>query len=298
MREPIVTIPVGAEGIDYAWWRPTADQLKPWKYAVRYACKLPNGKAATPAEAQFILSCGTAFVLVWEQGAADWQQGVNKGTEHGRLAAQFAVNLGYPKGLAIIAAYDTNAASGDSRALAYGMAFADQVEAAGYTLGLYADLDVIRLLQGRSALNWLAGARSWSAPGPDYKPENQRGYELVHVRQVISGSTPNYDRNVTLRPFWAWLPHDVNVEVEPPVVPPAPIVIVPNPEEEPVRFVADSQSKGSAVVELVYGADKQPHHTMVGFNTAQERAVWASVLPVKPFDDATYLAMAQSASPL
>lgn len=235
MRDPIVTIPAGAQGIDYAGWRPTADQLAPWKYVVRYACKLPNAKAATPAEVQFILSTGTAFMLVWEQGAADWQQGAAKGTEHGRLAAQFAWNIAYPTGLAIIAAFDTNASPGDARAYAYGLAFADQVEAAGYTLGLYADLDVIRLLQGRSGLNWLAGATSWSDPTKPYQPETMPGYELVHVRQVISGSTPNYDRNITLRPFWAWLPHDVNVvvEVDSPVAPSTPIIPDPyDPNED------------------------------------------------------------------
>lgn len=86
------------------------------------------------------------------------------------------------------------------------------------------------------------------------------------------------------------------IEVDPPVVPPPTVPAVPNPKEEPVRFVADSQSQGSAAVELVYGADHQPHHTMVGFNTAEERAVWAAVLPVHAFDDATYQAMAQSAA--
>lgn len=203
---PVLTIPAGADGIDFAWWRP-GDSVRPWSFVVRYICKLPNGKAVTAAEIAFYHSLGVAVLLVWEQGSSDWQQGAAKGTEQGKLAMAFAASLGYPKGLAILAAFDTNAVAGDARALAYGTAFADEVEAGGWSLGLYSDLDVMRLLQGRSTINWLAGARAWSAPGPLYRPEDQPGYELVHVRQTISGSTPNYDRNIVLRPFWAWMPH-------------------------------------------------------------------------------------------
>jgi hypothetical protein len=161
--EQITTIPAGSAGVDFAYWRP-GDEIAPWSYVVRYACKLPNPKALTANEAQFYLSLGVAVLLVWEQSANDWEKGAAKGTEHGRLAAQFAANVDYPHGATILAAFDTNASPGDPRAAGYGNAFADEVIAAGYDFGPYADLDVIRLLAGRSAINWLVGATSWSDP--------------------------------------------------------------------------------------------------------------------------------------
>jgi hypothetical protein len=127
--------------------------------------------------------------------------------------ADVAKAMGYPTGLPLVPGWDTNVNAGDQRAADYGNGFADIVEADSWTLGVYADLDVIRMLQHRSTFNWLAGATSWSGG----KPETQPDYGLVHVRQVISGSTPNYDRNITLRPFRAWLPHDVKPPVLPPV---------------------------------------------------------------------------------
>lgn len=296
MIEQIVTIEAGQDGIDYAWWRPTVVELGLWHFAVRYFCKLPNGKAATRAEVDTIHSAGCAFLGVWEQGAADWEQGTATGSLHGQLAAGFAKSLGYPAGLPILFAYDTNVAAADQRALAYGNAAADRVEAAGWTFGIYGDLDVIRMLQGRSALNWLAGARSWSSRPPFYKPENEPDYDLVHVRQVIDGSSVNYDRNITLRPFQAWLPHEVvvvpPVEVQPP---PSTVEAVPNTEEEPVRFIADSKTLGSALVECVIGNDGVPHHTMRGFDVdgARERSVWlAAGLTAVPYSDADYQALA------
>lgn len=84
------------------------------------------------------------------------------------------------------------------------------------------------------------------------------------------------------------------VEVEPPV---PPVVAIPNPEEEPVRYIADSKTLGSALVECVIGADGVPHHTMRGFDVdgARERAVWiAGGLAAVPYSDADYQALAAS----
>lgn len=293
---PFVELPVGSEGIDFAWWRPVS--VKPWSYVVRYICKLPNGKAVTRAEIDRYHAEGVAVLLVWEQSADDWARGKALGLDHGRRAVAFAMALGYPLGAPILFAFDTNAVPGDSRALQYGSAAADAVQGAGFTFGPYGDLDVIKVLAHRSSLNWLAGATSWSDPTKPYQPETMPGYELVHVRQVISGSTPNYDRNITLRPFPGWLPHAEvivpPVEVEPPiVVAPGPVVIVTE-EEEPMQYVADSRSQGSAVVTLAT-INGKPGHLMAGFDTPEERAVYAAVLPIVAFDDATYLAMSHKA---
>jgi hypothetical protein len=218
MHADLVTIPAGAHGLDFAFWRP-GDEVAAWSFVVRYICKRPNPKAVTRAEIDFYHSIGVAVILTFEQGADDWQDGAGRGTEHGQIAAQFAADLGYPKGAPVLPAFDTNAAPGDPRATAYGNAFADQVIPQGWDFGPYADLDVIRLLAARSGLNWLAGATSWSDPTKPYQPETMPDYELVHVRQVISGSTPSYDQNIVLRPFKAWLPHEApDVEV---VTPPS-----------------------------------------------------------------------------
>lgn len=294
MIEQVVTIAAGQDGIDYAWWRPTVDELGLWHFVVRYFCKLPNGKAATGAEVDTIHAAGCAFLAVWEQGAADWQQGSPRGVEHGRLAVAFAKSIGYPPGLPILFAFDSNATAGDSRARAYGVAAADAVNLSGYGFGIYGDLDVIRVLQDRSELNWLAGARAWSSRPPRYRPEDEPDYQLVHVRQVIDGSSVNYDRNVALRPFPAWLPHEATPPIE---VQPAPSTVeaIPNTEEEPMRFIADSKTLGSALVECVIGNDGVPHHTMRGFDVdgAAERAVWlAAGLTAVPYSDADYQALA------
>jgi hypothetical protein len=201
------------------------NDLAPWDYVVRYFCKLPSYKAVTLTEIITIHAAGVAFLAVWEQGQADWQLGATKGLEHGQLAVAFAHSVRYPPDLPILFAFDTNAVPSDARARAYGTAAADVVEAAGFGFGVYGDHDVIRVLQDRSRLNWLAGATYWSDPTKPYQPETMPGYELVHVRQVISGSTPNYDRNITLRPFPAWLPHEVAapIEAQPPT---------PQPEDD------------------------------------------------------------------
>lgn len=218
--EQIVTIPAGAEGLDFAGWRPGAE-IAAQSFVVRYICRRPNPKAVTRAEIDFYHSLGVAVLLVFEQGAGDWQQGAAKGTAQGQLAASEAALLGFPAGLPVLIAFDTNAVAGDVRAIAYGNAAADELNDAGYDFADYADLDVIRVLANRSKLNWLAGARAWSSTAPLYRPETMPGYELVHVRQTISGSTPNYDNNVVLRPFPAWLPHEVPDHVERPPAPPA-----------------------------------------------------------------------------
>lgn len=302
MRSDVITIPAGAEGIDFAWWRP-GDQVRPWSFVVRYICKLPNGKAVTKAEIDFYHSLGVAVLLVWEQSANDWEKGAAKGTEHGRLAAAFATRLGYPKGLTPLAAFDTNALPGDPRALAYGSAFADEVNAAGYDSGPYGDLDVIRVLAYRSGLNWLAGATSWSDPTRPYQPELMPGYELVHVRQVISGSTPSYDRNIALRAFVAWLPHDSaevpDVEIEPPVIParpPTPTIPIEEDDDMANKYVADSATKGSAVVTLTTDLEGNPHYTMVGFTDPLTARAWRAALPHESMSDADYLALAAAAA--
>lgn len=225
----IVTIPVGAQGYDFSFWRPGTEIARE-SYVVRYGGKPTSassaGKYTNRPEVDFYHSLGVAVFFVLEHGAADWTKGAQEGTRYGAEMALWCEAIGYPRGLAACFAFDTNVAPGDVRALQFGNAAADEMNDAGYDFSDYADLDVIRMLAVRSSVNWLAGATEWSDPTKPYQPETMPGYELVHVRQIISGSTPNYDNNITLRPWQAWLPHEVP-DPTPPVETPPVVVVSP-----------------------------------------------------------------------
>jgi hypothetical protein len=206
----ITTLPVGAKGIDYAFSRPDPASLRAsgFTFAGRYVSIPPASKSknATADEIARLHAAGLAVFLMWEMSAGSAAGGYNLGMAHGKAAGQCAQALNYPKGLAVPAAFDVDTTPMNLAAFtAYGHGFADGIEPYGYYLGVYGDCDIINALDlvnaigGRSHLNHIAGASSWSHGEIDKNP-------LVHIRQTISSSTPTYDGNFTKRPVDMWLP--------------------------------------------------------------------------------------------
>jgi hypothetical protein len=291
--EPFVIVNAGDVGLDYAGWRPHAAELHMLgvSFVSRYMCRMTHiNKWIFKPEVEMLHANGIGLVLNWEQSGTEWLQGGPAGQQDGFSAAQYALSLGAPPGTILVFSYDTNVPAGSVAAKEYGYAAYSECAKAGFEFGVYGDLDVIRLVRGISSLNWLAGANSWSDSTRPYEPEKQPNYDLVHVRQYIAGSANGYDRNVVLKPFKVWLPHEVADPVDPvePVtvddpappevindITPLPPVDLPAivPEEDEVQYIIDTPGMGSVLLTVVRRDDNSGSYVLSGINDPDTREV-------------------------
>lgn len=206
-------IPIGLEDVvlDYAFWRPTAQEIaeRKIKCVVRYISYGTSKKRVTKEEIDFLHSNGVAVLIIFEWNATRANQGRPAGLEDGAFSHNNLHELGYPVGCAALFAIDTNTIPANaSQHQAYSEAFDEAL--GDYTAsGIYGDNDIISycILNNITILNWWAGASAWSNGKPPVSG--------CHVRQTISGSTPNFDNNRVLIPFEAWLPHEESDVIEP-----------------------------------------------------------------------------------
>lgn len=213
MRVNTVTIVPGDVVLDYAFWRPTAQEIKDRniKCVVRYISYGTSKKRITLDEILFLHSQGVAILIIFEWSATRANQGRQAGLDDGAFSHNNLHELDYPVDaeLAALFAIDTNTIAGNIQAhAAYSEGFDEGL--GDYTAsGIYGDNDIISycILNNITILNWWAGASAWSNGKPPV--------EGCHVRQTISGSTPNFDNNRVLKPFKAWLPHEESDVIEP-----------------------------------------------------------------------------------
>lgn len=199
---PIITIPVGARGVDFL--KPDPAHTPEWlrangyTFACRYVARhSKHHKIVTRTEVDHLHACGIAVSLTYEGGDGDVLGGSSAGTANGAFAASFAHDLGYPAGLPLFAAADTDVyAKNLDVATKYMTAFAAAL--GPYALGIYGDSDILRAMAGLHPIGWLPNAMGWSP--------SMHG-ATVHVQQARTDKDHGIDPDECRIPFQAWLPH-------------------------------------------------------------------------------------------
>jgi hypothetical protein len=201
----------GARGADYAYWRPTTDELKAlgFSFVVRYIAPgdQTRPKVVSKAEIDALHAGGIAVLIVFEWRITDAFGGGRQGNEYGLWAKNKLRELGYPKGLPCIVAVDTDSiqqatlSAVESYLRAFALALSPD-----YKLGVYGGTRVMSRVKDLSVLNWKANARSWSP----------LGFRVpVHAEQGKQEPAHRFDPNLVKLPIPAWLPTGSTVPPEP-----------------------------------------------------------------------------------
>lgn len=134
----------------------------------RYLADKASWKRLSPEEAQTISDAGLYVVSFYERYADRVREGSVSGVIDGKLALQYAKEVGQPAGTTIYAAVDYDAQSADYAAIeAYIRAF--DAEITGYELGIYGSYFVVKAMHERGVANKLAQTVAWSK-GKRYAP--------------------------------------------------------------------------------------------------------------------------------
>lgn len=223
------TIPAGARGIDYSYSKPPVRWIKEqgFSFVVRYIGGSKK-KRLTSQERDALLEAGIGIILVWELSAERPTQGYQAGLADGKEARKQAKELGYPPGLFVICAVDTDTWSGNEIQIANYMQAFNAYLAPEYLFGLYGDTDAMALASQYSIwCNWHANA--WKNPtvmaahkGPEMGPHGYVIHVLQHKQVTFSayGVSFTVDPNTVQNPIQAWFKD--TVEPEPPTEPEIP----------------------------------------------------------------------------
>lgn len=167
----------------------TAEKLKPktarllseagFHFAVRYLSRKEDPPAGdlTADEADLILDAGLALMAVQHVAKAGWAPSAALGERYGRNAVSHARAVGLPDGTSIwldLEEVDGQASAQD--VIAYCNAWFHQVEAAGYTTGVYVGANA-----GLSAdqLYWLLKTQRYWKSGSNVPDIPTRGYCMI-----------------------------------------------------------------------------------------------------------------------
>lgn len=224
MIQATATLNVGDKCIDFSGWRDFDAMARLGiRCAMEYvSTSMSNGipkytwKSLTSTTVKALHDRGIGIIAMYEAGGTDPLGGYPVGLAHGQQAVRACEALGYPHGLPIDFAVDFDVTPVNITAVLAYLHGARDGLAGLYELGVYGDVDIINACASFCTEFHYAGATSWS---------HGQFSNLIHLRQQISGSTPNYDNNVVLRPLPMWLPHEVPDPVVPPIVPPEPSLV-------------------------------------------------------------------------
>lgn len=146
-----------------------------YTFAGRYLADAASWKRLSPEEAKALSEAGLHVVSLFERYANRVREGAGAGAVDGRLALQYAREVGQPPGSAIYAAVDYDAPASDYDAIeAYMRAFATEI--AGYELGVYGSYAVVRTMHERGVSTKLMQTYAWSK-GQRYAPISIYQYE-------------------------------------------------------------------------------------------------------------------------
>lgn len=127
----------------------------------RYLADAASWKRLSAKEASVISSAGLYIVSFFERSSARPREGSAAGTEDGKLALQYAREVGQPEGSTIYAAVDYDAQSADYDAIeAYMRAFDAEID--GYEIGVYGSYGVVKAMYERGVSKKLAQTVAWS----------------------------------------------------------------------------------------------------------------------------------------
>jgi hypothetical protein len=217
----VTTIPPGAKGADYVKLTP---EILAWlkangcTFVSRYIARTTRiGKIITPEEVRTLHANGIAVALVFEENVGDTNGGAARGFANGQWSRQFALELGYPAGLPLSAAADTDIYSGNiDAAVAYMEAFRTGL-APTYKLGMYADADLGRRVPCDRLC--IPNAKGWSRSFWQRVAAGLPWGLDVHILQGRAIYPPGVDPLTVYKAFDAWLPTP-----DPPKPPPTPIL--------------------------------------------------------------------------
>ena len=185
---------------DFSWARPTVQEMQAAnvKAVIRYLSNSQTGKTITQAEATKYHTAGIGVLLLFESATTDAFGGAAAGHYNGANAALQAKRLGYPAGLAIVAACDTDTTDPTKQAavVAYMTAFRQEVNTAGYSLGFYGGSRLLWKVKDQVSLSIKANASAWSPASIVVNWD---------VRQMRTDPSGRYDPNYVNNPITVWL---------------------------------------------------------------------------------------------
>jgi hypothetical protein len=170
-----------AEGVDYAWSKPTPAALKAAGkvFACRYLSNPGNGKNLTAGEARSLTAAGVSIVANWEWSAGDAKLGKAMGAEYARQARTMATACGMPPNRPIFFSVDFDMALTDIPAVrAYFAGIRSVLGAAG--AGIYGGYRAVALAVSEGWCDWYWQTYAWSAG---------RWHSRAHIQQYRNGVT-------------------------------------------------------------------------------------------------------------
>lgn len=152
-----------ATGVDYAWARPTVQELHDHgvTFVCRYVTDPDNGKSLTKPEADTLTKAGIGIVSVWEITAGRALSGHQAGLLDGSAARRFATAAGAPEDSPIYYTVDTEI---DAAHLGLVGEYFQGVRAADTAphIGGYGSFDVCAYLFGNKLCEYLWQTYAWS----------------------------------------------------------------------------------------------------------------------------------------
>jgi hypothetical protein len=132
-----------------------------YSFVGRYLAPIGASKRLTAIEARSISAADLWIVSFFERYADRAGEGAAAGAEDGRMAYQFAQEVGQPEGSTIYFAVDYDAGPGDYDAIEAYMRAADE-QIPGYELGVYGSYRVVEAMRLRGVATKLIQTYAWS----------------------------------------------------------------------------------------------------------------------------------------
>lgn len=194
----------GETGVDFSYTKPPPALLvaKGYTFVVGYLSPNPSKNLLNP---QSYLDAGLDVLFVWEVSATSPNGGRAKGIAHGIAAKDALDAFGYPYGVPVILAFDTNSVAGNIAAhIEYFNGFVDMVSP--YVVGAYEDTDLAVLTNAETTADWLPLAWSWSGGSKADAEAKARalGFHVLQLKGFYIDDLYPVDPNLCIKAFPAW----------------------------------------------------------------------------------------------
>lgn len=188
-----------AEGVDYAWSKPSASKLKDAGkvFACRYLSHDPS-KDLTLAEANALASAGIWSVVVWETTASRATGTFTAGAEDAKLALQLANALGMPAGRPIYFAVDVDVAGAAVKTYFQGVT---SILGAART-GVYGGIKPVTYLAQQGLATWFWQTLAWSG-GQWFTGNHIEQYAIEKTVAGVAGVDLNRSKQAD---YGQWMP--------------------------------------------------------------------------------------------
>jgi len=216
--------------IDYAWQHPdpTAIAAVGYRAVLRYLSNDPS-KDLSIAEAAALHAAGLGIGLVWETTATRATEGMQAGLDDMTAATAQAQALGYPPGLVIWLAVDTDV---EWSAVAPYFIGASSLKGP-YVLRPYGG---IKIVEGFAAA--LGGGGAWQTEawsGSSVSPNAALYQRVTPTLPPIPGAQGTYDEDAILQPIALWGPASSSSRKEDPMQ----LIPTTDPNAQPATFYSD-----------------------------------------------------------